>query len=94
MSFEDIPIHIFVSQRFSSHSVQRVVENWRVEPSVLIDRLIDHFKEMGIFRVARGHEGLIMKNMIHQLKSSPEISRMVYRARQEEMRRQRNRHAE
>ena len=94
MNFEDIPIHIFVSQSFSSRSVQRVIENWRVEPSALIERLVDYFKEMGIFRVAHGHEGLIMRNMIHQLKSSPEISRMVYKARQEEMRRQRNRHAE
>ena len=94
MNYEHVPIAQFVSQRFSSPQVQKLVEAWRVEPQIVIDKIVDYFREMGIFKVTPGHEALLTKNMMHQLRNSPELNQLVNRAKQEELKRQRNRHAE
>jgi hypothetical protein len=94
MALEKIPINHFVMQRYGHHSVQKIVETWRIEPGEIINKLIEHFREMGIYEVAYGHEKLMMNTMLVHLKHSPEIMRMVARMRQEELRRVRNRHAD
>ena len=94
VTHEDIPIQLFVNQRYSTPAVQKLVDGWRVEPHLVIDKLVEHFREMGIYRVSGAHEPLILKNLMHQLKHSPEILSLVHKARNDEQKRQRNRHAE
>ncbi len=94
MGLEDTPIQFFIAQRFSTPAVQRLIEGWRVEPADIVEKLVEHFREMGIFKVTAGHEALITKTILFQLKNSPEISKLVQRAKMDEMKRQRNRHSE
>lgn len=94
MAFEDVPIQLFVNQLYMRPVVQKIVDGWRVEAHVVVDKLVEHFREMGIYRVAPVNEKLITKNLMHQLRNSPDIQSMVQRARQDEQKRQRNRHAE
>lgn len=94
MVHEDIPIQLFVNQRYMMPVVQKIVDGWRVDAHVIVDKLVDHFREMGIYSVSGAHEKLIMKNLLHQLRSSPDILKLVTRARHEEQKRQRNRHSE
>jgi hypothetical protein len=94
MAHEDVPIQLFVNQRYMMPAVQKIVDGWRVEAHHVIDKLVEHFREMGIYRVSSVHEALIMKNLMHQLRNSPEILSLVQKARMEEQKRQRNRHAE
>lgn len=94
MALEKIPIHVFVANRYSSLAVQKIVEGWRIEPAEVIERLIEHFREMGVYEVPYGHEPMMIENMLIQLRHSPEILKMVQRMRSEELRRQRARHAD
>jgi hypothetical protein len=94
MNTESTPIGIFVESHYSSKKIQKVVASWRVEPTVIVNKLIDHFREMGIYYVAPGHELLILNNILYQLRYSADIQLLVHRARNDEMKRQRNRHAE
>lgn len=94
MAYEDVPIQLFVNQRYLTPVVQKLVDGWRVEAHHVIEKLVEHFREMGIYRVAAVQEQLVIKNMMHQLRHSPDIMRLVQRARQDELKRQRNRHAE
>lgn len=94
MHFEGQPIQHYVTQRYMTQPVQKIVDGWRVEPQLVVDKLIDYFREMGIFVVPYNQDALIMKNLIRYLKTSHELSHMVSRARNEEMKRQRNRHSE
>ena len=91
---ESVPIDHFIAQRYTHPSVQKIVESWRIEPKEIIDKLVDFFREMGIYEVHYGHERLIMDNMLRHLRFSPEITQLVSRARTDEIRRQRNRHAD
>lgn len=93
-SHESVPINYFVTQRYLTPQVQKIVEGWRVEPGLVIERLIEHFREMGIYMVPANQQALLLKNLIHQLRNSPDIMKLVSRARQEELKRQRNRHAD
>ena len=93
MSQDEIPVLLFVAQHYSTPIVQRLVENWRIEPIRVIEKLADHLREMGIYRVPYKHERLLMSHIIHLLRHSPEIQRMVSKASQDEAKRQR-RHAE
>lgn len=94
MSSDDLPIALFIERNYSSRRVQKLVETWRVEPSIVITKLIDHFREMGIFFVSPRHEPLMLQNMLFQLRNSAEIQQLVHKAKSEEMKRQRSRHAE
>ncbi len=91
---QDIPIQLFVSQEYHTPAVQVIVDTWRVEPQLVIERVIEHFREMGIYRIRPNHHRLIKKAMLNHLKTSPEIMRMVVKNRNDEMKRQRNRHAD
>jgi hypothetical protein len=94
MGLESTPITLFINQRYLTQPIQKIVDGWRVEPQHVIDKLIDHFREMGIFAVPYRHEQLVLRDMMYQLRHSPEIYRLVQKARQDELRKQRNRHAE
>jgi hypothetical protein len=89
-----IPIQQFVTQRYLSPTIQKIVDGWRLEPQHVIEKLIEHFREMGIFSVSFRHEALLTRDLIHQLRNSPEIYRMVLKARSDDLRKQRNRHSE
>jgi hypothetical protein len=93
MTPELVPINRFVLQKYQTPMVQKIVESWRLEPQVVIEKLVEHFREMGIFAVSFQHERLITASIVHHLKHSPDIARLVLRARNEELRKQRNRHA-
>ena len=84
MALEDVPIQFFVTQQYLLPSVQKIVDGWRVEPQQVIDRLVDHYREMGIFRVLAGQESMIAGDIMFQLRSSPELTRLVQRARNDE----------
>ncbi len=92
MASDNVPIHAFVEQKYLSAPMQRLVDGWRLEPKVVVDRLVDHFREMGIYQVTRQNEALILEGIRHQLKHSPDIMRLVMRARLDEQRRAKTRH--
>jgi hypothetical protein len=92
MAPDNVPIYAYVQQKYGSAAVQRLVEGWRLESKVIIDRIVDHFRDMGIYTVSRQNEVLIVKGILHQLRHSPEILRLVVRANLEEQRRTRSRH--
>lgn len=92
MSYDTTPIHAYVEQKYLSGPVQKHVDGWRLEPKVVIDRLVDHFRDMGIYRVTRQNESIVSAGILHLLKNSPEILRLVQRAYAEEQRRAKTRH--
>lgn len=94
MIYEPTPIQMFVSQKYQSQAIQKIVENWRVEPQLIVDKLVDHFREMGIYRVPFNQDRLLMADLLRYLKTSPDLMRLVSKARNEEARRQRNRHSD
>lgn len=94
MNLSPVPIQHFVTEKYLSKSVQKLVESWRLEPRIVIDKLVLHFREMGIFSVTAQHDKLMLQSIVHYLKSSPDLAQMAQRARSDELRRQRSRHAE
>ena len=91
---EEQPIANYVHTSFAHPEIQKIVESWRVDPAKVIEMLIDYFKDMGILRVARTHQRVLFRTMAHYLKHSPELQKMVTRTKQDELRKQRTRHAE
>lgn len=91
---DELPISAYIHTAFALPQVQKIVENWRVDPEKVIDMLIEHFKDMGILRVPRGHQPILYQSLVHYLRFSPELQAMVSRTKQDEVRRQRTRHAE
>jgi hypothetical protein len=94
VTHDQIPVLQFVTQMYSSRSVQKIVEFWRIEPAQVIEKITDHFREMGIYRVNDHHQRLLLIHMLHLLRHSPEIQRMAEKASFDEARRQRSRHSE
>ena len=94
MSLDAVQIHTFIQSRFHTPPIQKIVDSWRIEPEVLIEKLVEFFRDAGIYSVPHGHEAMILSHMIRELRHAPEIKRLVAKARNEEMRRQRNRHAD
>ena len=92
MSPDIIPIDLYIEQRYHTPAIQKIVDGWRVDPKLIIDRLTDSFREMGIFTVGAKNETLVRNAMVQSLKLSPEISALVARARRAEIRKQKNRH--
>jgi hypothetical protein len=84
MALEDVPIQFFVTQQYLTPAVQKIVDGWRVEPQQVIDRLVDHYREMGLFRVHASQEKMLAMDIVHQLRNSPELTRLVQRARSHE----------
>ena len=93
MSYESIPIEVFVSQNYNSKSVHILVENWRIEPEIVIKNVIEHFRQLGIFAVKFSQRKFMQEAMLTYMRSSPEISRMVIKSDQDEAKRARTRHA-
>lgn len=94
MSNESLPIALFIESQYANKKIQKVVESWRIEPAVIITKLIEHFREMGIFHVLAGHESLMLQNILFQLRHSADIQGLVQKAKIDELKRQRSRHAE
>lgn len=92
--FDKIPIWHFITTRYLTPPIQKIVETWRVEPTQVIEKLNEYFKEIGVHTVSREQDPLIMQSIIIQLKHSPEILKLLAKTRQDELRRQRNRHAD
>ena len=90
---EPVPIENFVSLEFGRNTVAKLIANWRIEPETLIQIIISHHREMGVFFVYPQHEKVIQKSIINALKSSPEVVRLLRRAEMNELTRQwNNRH--
>lgn len=94
MNFEGQPIAHYITQRYMTPQIQKLVDGWRVEPQLVVDRAIEYFRDMGIYTVPYQQDALIMGNLVRYLKTSTDLQRMVTRARAEELKRQRNRHSE
>ncbi len=94
MNFEGQPIAQYVMQRYMTPSIQKLVDGWRVEPQLVVDRAIEYFRDMGIYTVPYQQNALMMGNLVRYLKSSADLKRMVQSARHDELKRQRNRHSE
>ncbi len=94
MNFEGQPITQYVTQRYMTPAIQKLVDGRRVEPQLVVDRAIEYFKDMGIYTVPYQQDALIMGNLVRYLKSSGDLKKMVQSARSEELKRQRNRHSE
>jgi len=92
---EPIPIHIYVEQCFHNRTIAQMINGWKVEPRELIDIILVHFRDMGIFFALPSYRDLILKNIIHNLKYSREITTLVKEVEYESLKRQQqNRHAE
>lgn len=89
---EDQPIANYINTAFAHPNVQKFVESWRVDPAKVIEMLVDYFKDMGIQRAPRTHHTILFRTMVHFLKYSPELQKMVTRTKQDELRKQRSRH--
>ncbi len=94
MNYEEIPIQNFVTTKYQTPAVQKIVEQWRVEPQLVVEKVVEHFRELGIYKVAFNHERMLTRHMLQLLRNSPEIMKLVTKARSEELKRQRNRHAD
>ncbi len=94
MNYEPQPIQVYLTQRYMTSVVQKIVDGWRIEPQLVVDKMLEHFREMGIFVVPFKQDELIIRSLIRYLRTSPDIARLVQRSRSEELRRQRNRHSE
>lgn len=94
MNFEGQPIAHYITQRYMTPTIQKLVDGWRVEPQMVVERAIEYFRDMGIHVVPYQQDALIMGNLLRYLKTSSDLQRMVTRARAEELKRQRNRHSE
>jgi hypothetical protein len=94
MHLDHLPISHYIAQRYMTPAIQKLVDGWRVEPQLVVDRAVEYFKDMGIYSVPRSQDSLIMSNLMRYLKTSTDLQRMVSRARAEELKRQRNRHSE
>lgn len=94
MHFEGQPIAHYITQRYMTPPIQKLVDGWRVEPQLVVDRAIEYFREMGIYVVPYNQDELIMRNLVRYLRTSGDLQKMVQRARAEEIKRQRNRHSE
>ena len=94
MYHDDLPIQNYIVLKYQLPLIQKIVDPWRLEPTAVIESLTEQFREMGVLRVPYGQDQFILKTMIMLLKTSPDIMRMVARARNEEIKRQKNRHAD
>lgn len=94
MNFEGQPIANYITLRYMTPAIQKLVDGWRVEPQLVVERAIEYFREMGIYTVPYQQDALIMGNLVRYLKTSADLQRLVQRARNEELKRQRNRHSE
>lgn len=94
MIYETIPIEVFVVQKYNAPEVQKLVENWRIEPETIMKNVIDHFRELGIFGVPMAQQVMMLDAMRTYLRTSPEITRMVMKSEQEEAIRARTKHAD
>jgi len=91
MIIDPVPITQFVTRQYETKAVQRIVESWRLDPKMVIDRVVEHFREMGFYVVTFHQEAILIAELHRHLRHSPDIIKLVQRARAEEARKVRHR---
>ena len=80
MNVDQLPIELYINQKFQEKEIIKLIESWRVEPEELRDTVISHFRDMGLFQVEPGTERILKNVIIGILTHSPDIFHLVKRA--------------
>ena len=80
MNVDQLPIELYINQKFQEKDIIKLIETWRVEPEELRDAVIAHFRDMGLFLVEPVSESLMKGMIIAILSNSPDIFKLVKRA--------------
>ena len=80
MLVDQLPIEIYINQKFESKEIVKLIESWRVESEELRDAVVQAFRDMGIYQIEPSSEFLMQGVIISILKFSPEIYKLVKRA--------------
>ncbi|MFW7379097.1 MAG: hypothetical protein ACOH5I_09850 [Oligoflexus sp.] len=84
MLTEPLPIRVFVRTNLERSEVKHIVEHWRVDFTVLIQLICNHFHDMGWYEVRPELEKVARKTMVMILKSSSDILIKVAEAERRE----------
>jgi hypothetical protein len=84
MLTEAMPIKLFVRISLERREIKSIIEEWRVEHDVLIQCIVNHFNEVGIFEVRPHLEQVIRLRIAGFIKSSPEILKRKIEAERRE----------
>ena len=85
MQPEPIPTEYFIQTCLLERAIRDITDGWRIEMEQLQTILTQHFREMGIFFVAPNHVPMLKETLMHHLKHSIEIRRILRRLDQEEL---------
>ena len=77
MQPEPIPTEFFIQSCLMERVVREITDGWRIEMEQLQTILTQHFREMGIFFVAPNHVPMLRDTLMHHLKHSIEIRRIL-----------------
>jgi len=94
MQPEPIPTEYFIQNCLLERTIRDLTDGWRIEMEQLQSILTQHFREMGIFFVAPGHAQMLKETLMHHLKHSVEIQRILKKLDQEELARRNTRMTE
>ena len=77
MQPEPVPLEYFIQSCLTDKAVREITEGWRIEMDQLQSILVQHFRDMGIFFVAPSHVGMLKDTLMHHLKHSIEIRKVL-----------------
>lgn len=81
MLIDWIPIENFVAETYRTKPVQKIVDEWNVDPAQMVGILARYFKEMGIFKVSHVNSRIVVRTLMRTLRTSPEIHALVKKGR-------------
>lgn len=76
-----MPIELYLKYVINDHrEVSKITESWNLEKDDIISVLIEHFQNLGIYKVfPMEHSTLIYENIIFQLHNSPLLKKKIER---------------
>lgn len=79
---EDVPVEIFVTQVIATKPAMQITENWPLKAEVILQVVIKHFHDLGIYRVAPlGQSEAMRDEVLHFLRNSTTIIDMIDKAK-------------
>ena len=91
---EPLPISTFVRLRFNETRINKVTESWPLDLTHMENIVIKYLEEMGIFTAGDSTEEIVMDLIVAILRFAPEVTSVLYKAREQEKKRKEKRHAE
>ena len=84
MITESVPLQIYIRQSFDTKEIKAVTDQWRVETGQLMNIVISHLNEIGVYSVAPNNEKFMKEVILAFLNNSPEIIKLVHEAERRE----------